>query len=85
MLNWFSWQVFSLRVDSGQLNFACMHWGFVGGCYYCRAVETGGQGGRGSSPHLGSSVNPIPTRGADYVHQIATTSPPSLLATALYY
>ena len=55
-----------IQIGSGHtvawaLNFTCRHWGFVGGCFYCRAVGTRGQ--RGDClpySHLGSSVYPIP-------------------------
>mgnify|MGYP006863778916 CR=1 FL=1 len=55
-----------IQIGSGHtvawaLYFSCMHWGLVGGCFYCRAVGTRGQ--RGDClpySHLGRSVYPIP-------------------------
>ena len=49
-----------------------------------RAVASGGAGGAQASPVFVRTVNPISTRGAEYVHH-STTSPPgfSNLATAL--
>ena len=35
-----------------------------------RAVETGGKGGRGHPPELGTSDDPVPTKGSDHAHHI---------------
>ena len=42
-------------------------------CEY-RAVVSGGAGGALAPPELGSSVNPIPTEGADYAHHITAST-----------
>ena len=40
-----------------------------------RAVVRGGAWGALASPEFGSSVNPIPSRGADYAHTITASTP----------
>ena len=40
-----------------------------------RAVVSGGAEGALAPPEFGSSVNPIPTRGADYAHHITASTP----------
>ena len=51
-----------------------------------RAVVSGGAGGALAPPELGSSVNPIPTEGADYAHHItASTLGFENLKTSLNY
>ena len=44
---------------------------------YTRAVISGGAGGILTTPEFGSSVNPIPTGGADYAHHITASTPDS--------
>ena len=41
-----------------------------------RAVVSGGAGGTLAPPEFGYYVNPIPTRGADYAHNILLLAPP---------
>ena len=41
---------------------------------YCRAVVSGGAEGALASPEFRSSVNPISTRGADYVRYITVST-----------
>ena len=42
---------------------------------YGRAVVSGGAGGALAPPEFGSSLNPIPARGADYAHHITGSTP----------
>ena len=52
---------------------------------YNRAVVSGGAEGTLAPPEFGSSINPIPTVGADYAHPtIASTLGFQNLTTALY-
>ena len=45
---------------------------------YLIIIRDAGGGGEGNCPSqfFGTSVNPIPTKGADYAHHITTSPPP---------
>ena len=52
---------------------------------YIRAVVSKGAGGTLAPPEFGCHVNPTPTRGADYAHNITASTPGfENLKTSLY-
>ena len=51
-----------------------------------RAVVSGGAGGTLAPPEFRRTVNPIPTKGADYAHHITGSTPGfGNLTTALHF